>query len=505
MTLFNPKQKSYVAPSGEPDPDSSYAIVLSMIGSGKRVLEFGCATGYLSGLLRRRNCRVTGIEINQAAAAAARESCEEVIVADLDTRPLVDLLPAAQFDAAIFGDVLEHLRDPWRVLDETRSFLTPDAIVVLSIPNVAHGAVRLALLQGDFDYQPDGLLDDTHLRFFTLKTVRRLCLLTGYEIDAIERTKVPMFDSGSTAVPYVKRADFDPALVASIEADPEHDTLQFLVKARPLSDERKSYRLVSGVIDAEEERARSEARLAELEARVAASEAFAREAQETAAGLQAEIESLTAENQIVSAQLLEGEAALAAAIRDAESGPVLADDLQQQLAALLPALEVAQRENAELSAELARRGNEDERSEQIAALQVALDTLHYENAERIAELESLRRMELEFPKVRQENEALSSLVAQYDAEKASRLDERQRSFAALADLGARVDRLTRERDEARAERNQAERNLLSRLESELVSVREEIALTDIAIQRVYRSKVWALRLLLDRIRRRGGR
>jgi 2-polyprenyl-3-methyl-5-hydroxy-6-metoxy-1,4-benzoquinol methylase len=500
--LFNPKQKSYVAPSGEPEPDSSYAIVLSMVGSGKRVLEFGCATGYLSGLLRRRNCRVTGIEINQAAAAQARESCEEVIVADLDTRPLVDLLPASQFDAAIFGDVLEHLRDPWRVLDETRAFLAPEASVVLSIPNVAHGAVRLALLQGDFDYQPEGLLDDTHLRFFTLKTVRRLCLLTGYEIDAIERTKVPMFDSGSTAVPLVNRADFDEALVANIEADPEHDTLQFIVKARPLSDERKSFRLVSGVLDAEEERARSATRLAALEARVTDAEAFARQAGDLAAGLQAQLESLSAENQILSAQLLENESALASAIRDVESSPVQSDAIQQQLAELMPALEAAQRENAELIAELARRGADDERAEQAAALQAALDTLHYENAERIAELESLRRMELEFPKLRTENEALSTLVAQFDAEKATLLSERERAFEAMTDLGARVDRLTSERDEARAERNETQRALLSRLESELTSVRNEIAMTDAAIQRLYLSKVWKLRLLLGRLRRR---
>ena len=145
--------------------------MLEMIGVGKRVLELGCSNGYMSRLLKQRNCQVTGVDVDPLAAAEARAFCEEVIVADLDARPLVDLLPGTPFDVAIFGDVLEHLRDPWRILDEARAFLGPGLRGSFDTQHRTRcGATRL--LQGSFDYQPQGLLDSTHLRFFTLRSVR---------------------------------------------------------------------------------------------------------------------------------------------------------------------------------------------------------------------------------------------------------------------------------------------------------------------------------------------
>jgi 2-polyprenyl-3-methyl-5-hydroxy-6-metoxy-1,4-benzoquinol methylase len=225
--------------------------MLEFIGRGKRVLEFGCATGYMSKVMTERGCRVTGIEIDPIAAAEARAHCEEVIVADLDTRPLVDLLPGTPFDVAVFGDVLEHLRDPWRVLDEARAFIGPGGFAIMSIPNVAHGAVRLALLQGSFEYSDVGLLDNTHLRFFTLRSVRELCMRAGYRIEEIERTKVPMFTQTNDTVPHQDPNAFAPDLIASIEEDPEHDTLQFIVKAYPLADEERTDALFELYHDAE--------------------------------------------------------------------------------------------------------------------------------------------------------------------------------------------------------------------------------------------------------------
>jgi 2-polyprenyl-3-methyl-5-hydroxy-6-metoxy-1,4-benzoquinol methylase len=253
QSLIGSKWKSYRGayhnrPAGE--SGSSHGYMLGMIGSGKRVLEFGCASGYMSELLARADCRVTGIEIDPKAAAEARNFCDEVIVADLDARPLVDLLPATPFDVAVFGDVLEHLRDPWKMLDDTRAFLAPDGFAVLSVPNIAHGSVRLSLLRGNFDYTSEGLLDDTHLRFFTLKSLRELCLRAGYRIEAIERTKVPIFEAGHSH-PNLDPADFDPAIVAAIAEDPDHDTLQFIIKAVPFDDRGKFDNAVDQYIEAQ--------------------------------------------------------------------------------------------------------------------------------------------------------------------------------------------------------------------------------------------------------------
>ena len=149
------------------ETNSSLAKQLGFVGENKSVLEFGCATGYFSRMLSEKGCRVVGVEINSDAAKQAQKYCEEVIVADLDFTPLDKILSQRTFDVAIFGDVLEHLRDPWQILESVRNHLNPGGFVVASIPNIAHGAVRLSLLQGSFNYQQYGILDNTHIRFFT--------------------------------------------------------------------------------------------------------------------------------------------------------------------------------------------------------------------------------------------------------------------------------------------------------------------------------------------------
>ena len=249
--MINPKQRIYPRSlSEEPPAGGSHALILDYVGSGKRVLEFGCSTGYMSRFFVKRGCQVTGIEWDPLAAAEARGVCEEVVVADLDTRPLLDILPGKPFDVAVFGDVLEHLRDPWRVLDETRSFLGPGSFVVISLPNVAHGAVRLSLLRGSFNYEDQGLLDATHLRFFTFRSVRELCMRAGYRIEEVRRTKLDIFLK-SDLLPEVHEKDFDPELIEEIRRDPDSDTVQFVVKATPLSDRDKFVVAISDLMESD--------------------------------------------------------------------------------------------------------------------------------------------------------------------------------------------------------------------------------------------------------------
>ena len=212
------------------DENSSLKKMLHLIGENKRVLDVGCATGYLARLLTKRECQVTGVEVNQEAAEVAKQYCEQVVVADLDFVSLPKALPNQTFDVVVFGDVLEHLRDPWRVLEETRQLLQPEGYVVVSVPNIAHGAIRLALLEGRFEYMRLGILDDTHLRFFTRKTVEELFERSGYFIDVIDRTKLPIF-SDSSWVPHIERNAFDNEIVQLVEQEGEADTFQFVVRA----------------------------------------------------------------------------------------------------------------------------------------------------------------------------------------------------------------------------------------------------------------------------------
>jgi 2-polyprenyl-3-methyl-5-hydroxy-6-metoxy-1,4-benzoquinol methylase len=269
--LFNTDSKHYVSSSAADealDPITSHAKMVDMIGRGKRVLEFGCATGYMSRYLRDAENRVTGIEIDATMAEEARAFCDHVIEVDLDITSLDDILPDAVFDVLAFGDVLEHLRDPWRVLDASRRLLAPGGYVVISIPNIAHGNVRLSLLKGSFEYEEFGLLDNTHLRFFTLRSVRELCLRAGYEVVQTDRTKVALF-ADSNVIPQVVESDFERKLIDEIRRDPEHDTLQFVLRAEPISDDRRISIALKALAETEMKFSDSTTRIARLQSMLA--------------------------------------------------------------------------------------------------------------------------------------------------------------------------------------------------------------------------------------------
>jgi O-antigen biosynthesis protein len=228
----------------ESDTNSSFLKQLNLIGENKTILEFGCATGYFSQMLIEKGCTVVGVEINANAAKLAEQYCSNVIVADLDFTSLEEILQGQKFDIAVFGDVLEHLRDPWNLLESLRNYLNPGGFVVASIPNIAHGSVRLSLLQGNFNYQQYGILDNTHIRFFTRATVDEMFKKAGYFVDALDRTKVPIL-SDSNLLPQFNKSDISPDLIELIELDEESDTLQFIVRAYPESEQDRAAALAN--------------------------------------------------------------------------------------------------------------------------------------------------------------------------------------------------------------------------------------------------------------------
>lgn len=173
------------------DRYSSHSVILSLLqtGNNRHVLDVGAAHGYLAASLRARGFRVTAIEGNPDLAREAASHCDEVIVADLDT-PLPKL--RHRFDVILYGDVLEHLRDSKAVLMSINQNLKPDGIVIVSLPNVANLYVRLHLLMGKFNYQDRGILDRTHLRFFTRDTFRELLDEAGLEVLELTATPIPL-------------------------------------------------------------------------------------------------------------------------------------------------------------------------------------------------------------------------------------------------------------------------------------------------------------------------
>jgi len=212
----------------DPDaPNNTHAYALAMVGHNKSVLEVGCAIGYFTRAMVERGCKVVGIEIDPAAAAVAEEWAERVVVGDIDRGDVWDQVDDEAFDVVLCGDVLEHLRDPLGALRSAVRKLKPDGVVVTSLPNVAHGDVRLSLLQGTFAYRDLGLLDRTHIRFFTLETIRELLRDAGLLVVDTKRVIVPLFGSELE----VKREGIRQSTVDDILDDPEAESYQFVMKS----------------------------------------------------------------------------------------------------------------------------------------------------------------------------------------------------------------------------------------------------------------------------------
>jgi len=214
------------------DVANAHTRVIGLVGRDKRVLELGCASGYMSRVLTERfGARVTGVELNEEMAAEARQHCAQVITGDLDTIDWSTTLGAERFDVVIAADVLEHTRHPAALLAALRPYLADGGYLVASVPNVAHGSVLVELLNGRFSYQPTGLLDDTHIRFFTRDSLYECLEQAGFTVTYLERVEIP---PGETEF----RTDLSPfseEVRALIESRDEVNTYQFILTAHPAS------------------------------------------------------------------------------------------------------------------------------------------------------------------------------------------------------------------------------------------------------------------------------
>jgi 2-polyprenyl-3-methyl-5-hydroxy-6-metoxy-1,4-benzoquinol methylase len=207
--------------------DSSHTMIAELVGRGKRVLDVGCAAGDLAEVLAEHRCQVTGIEIDPEAARLAEKRCERVIVGDVENLDLGEELDGESFDVIVFGDALEHLKDPLRTLARLKPFLRPEGYVAASIPNVAHGSVRLALMQGKFQYSSLGLLDNTHLRFFTRESIEQLFEDAGFLVTELRRTSRGVFDTEIE----IDRELIPDELLDLAQQDMEASTYQFVLTA----------------------------------------------------------------------------------------------------------------------------------------------------------------------------------------------------------------------------------------------------------------------------------
>lgn len=149
--------------------------------NAKRILDLGCGTGALGKALKeRQSCHVTGIELNKEAAEIAKENLDTVLIDNLNR--FDPTFTTNKYDCLIFADILEHVINPWTVLKKFASVLTDDGVVIASVPNVAHPWILKNLEQGLFRYEPAGILDITHLRFFTKTTIFQMFAQCGLKV-----------------------------------------------------------------------------------------------------------------------------------------------------------------------------------------------------------------------------------------------------------------------------------------------------------------------------------
>jgi methionine biosynthesis protein MetW len=185
--MFEPSSNVAERYSFSNSPHSSMQKIARFIPKHSKVLDVACCTGYLAQIIKEKDCEVVGIELDEDAANKAKNFCKDVIIADVEC--IEDLpFPKEYFDVIVYADILEHLRRPDLVLKKLKPYLNRNGFCIISLPNVARIEIRLNLLLGKFNYAEIGVMDKTHLRFFTFESAKKFIIAEGYQIKKVEYT-----------------------------------------------------------------------------------------------------------------------------------------------------------------------------------------------------------------------------------------------------------------------------------------------------------------------------
>ena len=174
----------------KPSEDSSHGRISNLLKSKppSRILDLGCSSGLLAQRLEAMGHQVTGVDVKELAGVTERTT--SFVAADLN-----DGIPSeagTEFDVVLAADVLEHLVNPGALMSQAREALAPGGVALFCVPNIAHWYPRLRSTFGMFDYDQRGILDSTHLRFFTRKSIRKLVERQGFTVRRIESVGLPL-------------------------------------------------------------------------------------------------------------------------------------------------------------------------------------------------------------------------------------------------------------------------------------------------------------------------
>lgn len=212
---------------------SSHRLLLDLIRrharGKKRLLDLGAAGGELGASLRERFDQTIGFELDVAEMARLKERFSLVVIADLER---LTRLPR-NVDALVIADVLEHLRDPGALLRLVQEALSEEGRVFISVPNIANITIRIGLLFGIFTYRDRGILDHTHLRFYTRKTIRREIERAGFSIEEMRGSAIPIRLIVGSWMPDPLLRPMESLLAAVTQGWRSLFAYQFVIVARP--------------------------------------------------------------------------------------------------------------------------------------------------------------------------------------------------------------------------------------------------------------------------------
>lgn len=169
------------------DAHNSTAHILRAVRSNTTVLEFGASSGYMTQYMKESlGCQVHIIEIDPYDGLEASQWAESSLIGaagNIELYSWVNFYSDEKFDHIIFSDVLEHLKDPWNVLKKASKLLDPKGSIIISVPNISHNSVIIDLINNKFDYRDLGLLDNTHVRFFTRPSLEKMVIDAGLRLE----------------------------------------------------------------------------------------------------------------------------------------------------------------------------------------------------------------------------------------------------------------------------------------------------------------------------------
>ena len=213
---------------------TSLSVLASLVTPHSTVLDLGCGSGALGQhLAETRSCTSDGVTLSEAEAVHARPHYRRVVVDNLETCDLTATFAGQRYDFIVCADVLEHLSRPERVLDACRALLAPGGKLLISVPNAAYSGLLAELMQGEFRYRDEGLLDRTHLRFFTRRSLTRFLAEQGWALNSLDTVRRELPESEFQ----VAFDTLPPAVARHLLGAPDALTYQFIAVAQPVAQE----------------------------------------------------------------------------------------------------------------------------------------------------------------------------------------------------------------------------------------------------------------------------